>query len=345
MLGPGFRRQLLLLAATALAALVAATFAPAAMAGPRVPCNPPAFAGNVGAHVSGCARKPPTVGGRRGPPGRPGVRGAPGKKGTSGKTGARGQIGLTGALGPQGLPGAQGQPGPAGPEGAAGADGSQGDAGADGAEGAQGEVGADGPEGLQGVEGEVGAAGPTGDTGAEGPAGPAGADGADGAQGPAGAEGAQGPAGADGAQGPAGATSAGLSEYGYVYNVAAQTVPIEADIVFSSNGVLSPGIAHSPGTSAIEVVTAGTYKVSFSVSGVEPNQMALFVNDAVVVPGSVYGSGAGTQPNTGQTMIVLGAGDVLTLRNHSSAAAVILQTLAGGTQTNVNASVIIETLD
>jgi hypothetical protein len=38
------------------------------------------------------------------------------------------------------------------------------------------------------------------------------------------------------------------------------------------------------------------------------------------------------------------AGDVLTLRNHSSAAAVTLQTLAGGTQFNANASILIEKL-
>ncbi|MCA1682746.1 MAG: collagen-like protein, partial [Actinobacteria bacterium] len=36
--------------------------------------------------------------------------------------------------------------------------------------------------------------------------------------------------------------------------------------------------------------------------------------------------------------------DVLTLKNHSSAAAVSLQTLAGGTQTNANASIAVERL-
>jgi len=56
------------------------------------------------------------------------------------------------------------------------------------------------------------------------------------------------------------------------------------------------------------------------------------------MPGSTYGSGAGTQQNTGVTMVVLSVADVVTLVNHSSAAAVTLQTLAGGTQTNVNAS-------
>jgi hypothetical protein len=58
----------------------------------------------------------------------------------------------------------------------------------------------------------------------------------------------------------------------------------------------------------------------------------------------VYGSGAGTQQDNGQVILTLSAGDVLTLVNHSSAAAVTLQTLAGGTQTNVNASLLIEKL-
>jgi hypothetical protein len=56
--------------------------------------------------------------------------------------------------------------------------------------------------------------------------------------------------------------------------------------------------------------------------------------------GTIYGSGAGTQQNTGQAIFTLAAGDVLTVRNHSSAAAVTLQTLAGGTQSNANASVV-----
>ena len=71
--------------------------------------------------------------------------------------------------------------------------------------------------------------------------------------------------------------------------------------------------------------------------------MALFLNGAKV-DGSVYGSGAGTQPLIGQVIIQVGAGGVLTLRNHSSAAAVTLQTLAGGTQVNANASIAIERL-
>jgi collagen type I alpha len=132
-------------------------------------------------------------------------------------------------------------------------------------------------------------------------------------------------------------------EYAYVYNLAAEVVPIEADITFDSNGVMTAGITHAPGDPGIMLVNAGDYKMTFSVSGVEPSQMALFVN-GVGVAGGVYGSGAGTQQSVGQVIVTVGAGSVVTVRNHSSAAAVTLQTLAGGTQTNANASVVIERL-
>ncbi|MBW7458376.1 collagen-like protein, partial [Paenibacillus sepulcri] len=153
------------------------------------------------------------------------------------------------------------------------------------------------------------------------------------------AAGSVGAVGATGATGPAG----GISQFGYVYNLASRVVPIEADVIFDTNGLLTPGITHAPGTTQIAVTDAGTYEVTFSVSGVEPNQFALFLNGALVA-GTIYGSGAGTQQNNGQAIIALASGDVLTLRNHSSSAAVTLQTLAGGTQANVNASVVIKRL-
>ena len=91
-------------------------------------------------------------------------------------------------------------------------------------------------------------------------------------------------------------------------------------------------------------VNVGDYKVTFSVSGTEPSQFALFLNGELV-EGSVYGSGAGTQQNTGQAIVRAGANDVLTLKNYSSSAAVDLQTPSGGTQQNSNASLAIEKLN
>ncbi|WP_232718552.1 BclA C-terminal domain-containing protein [Bacillus sp. FJAT-45037] len=148
-----------------------------------------------------------------------------------------------------------------------------------------------------------------------------------------------------GPPGPIGPPGAGgLLEYGYIYNLTAQTVAVNADVLFSNTGITTAGITHIPGTAEIVVTTAGDYEVTFSVSGVEPNQFAIFIN-GVLVPETVYGSGAGTQQNNGQAIIAVEAGDIITLRNHVSAAAVGLQTQAGGTATNVNASIVIKKLD
>ena len=133
-----------------------------------------------------------------------------------------------------------------------------------------------------------------------------------------------------------------MSAYGYIFNESAETVAIDAAIAFDMSGPLL-GVTHAPGSTDIVVTNAGTYAVNFSVSGVEPGQFSLFVNGAPVA-GTVYGSGAGTQQDNGLAIITLSANDVLTLVNNASAAAVTLQTLAGGTQTNVNASILIEKL-
>jgi len=323
-------RKLLVLVISSIALLVSADFAVAACTNlPPPPCRPTAFTGSVGAHASRCV-PPPRCKRVRGPRGPRGQRGVTGKTGAEGRAGARGPIGLTGATGSTGLPGLQGTTGPGGLMGPIGLTGDTGDTGL---QGVQGDAGADGVNGADGADGADGAAGPDGATGADGPAGP------DGPMGPGGPAGADGLAGA---QGPAGTN--GLSDYAYVYNTAAAVVPIEADVPFSANGVLTAGFTHAPGSTGVTVVAAGVYKIGFSVSGVEPGQFALFVNGTLASPGTIYGSGAGTQQNTGQTILVLGAGDVLALRNHSSAAAVTLQTLAGGTQTSVNASILIEKL-
>jgi hypothetical protein len=277
--------------------------------------------------------------GATGPPGGPGDAGAstglpgpaglPGVAGAAGATGPAGPFGPQGTIGPQGLPGLQGSIGLMGPLGPAGP---------------AGGIGATGAQGAPGAVGAPGAAGAAGTTGLAGPAGPAGAAGAAGALGPAGPAGTAGATGALGPAGPAGAAGAnGLAEYGYIYNVSAETVALEADVTFDSNGVLTAGITHLAGGAGITVVNAGVYKVSFSASGTEPNQMALFVNGTPIA-GTVYASGAGTQQNSGQAIVNLAAGAVMTVRNHSSAAAVGLATPIGGTQPTVNASVVIEKL-
>jgi Collagen triple helix repeat (20 copies) len=266
------------------------------------------------------------VQGETGAAGSPGAPGLPGVAGAIGPPGLQGPLGEVGATGAQGVTGPQGELGLTGPVGPQGETGSEGATGARGLEGVQGEVGSTGLEGP---------AGPPGAQGVQGEVGPQGTTGAEGAQGPAGA------AGATGATGPAG--SSGLSQYAYIYNLGGETVPLEADVTFDTNGVLTPGITHAPGVAGITLTTAGTYEATFSVSGTEPSQMALFVN-GILVPGTIYGSGAGTQQNVGQAIFIAPAGAVLTVRNHTSSAAVGLATPIGGTQASANASVVIEKL-
>lgn len=229
----------------------------------------------------------------------------------SGVTNTQFQFGLVGPQGPAGLIGPAGPRGELGPVGLVGPVGPQGELGIMGLAGVPGLAGAAGPAGPMGLMGLAGLPGMTGTTG---------------------------PAGPPGAPGMAG----GLAAYGYIFNQSAQTVAIESPIAFDLNGPLL-GVTHLPGNAGIAVTGSGIYAVRYSVSGVEPGQFAVFVNGARAA-GTVYGSGAGTQQDNGLAILTLSANDVLTLVNHSSAAAVTLQTLAGGTQTNVNAAFLIEKL-
>ena len=252
--------------------------------------------------------------------------------------GPQGVAGLAGAIGEQGLQGLIGAIGPAGVAGLVGGIGPQGLQGLVGAIGLQGLLGLTGAIGPAGVAGLVGLAGIQGVAGLVGERGIQGIQGIVGPQGTAGLAGEIGPAGPTGPAGPAG-TSA-ISDYAYIYNLTSYVVPLEADVLFDSNGPITAGITHAPGSDSVEIVNAGTYSVSWSVSSVEPSQFALTV-DGEPAPSTVYGSGAGTQQDAGQEILTLEAGSILTLRNHTSAAAVTLQPLAGGTQDNVNASLVI----
>jgi hypothetical protein len=239
----------------------------------------------------------------RGPKGSRGLRGLPGKTGVAGSNGVAGA---------QGIQGVQGNTGPAG--GPIGPTGSRGPTGVAGPLGPQGSKGTTGTQGARGVTGLGGTNGARGTTGSRGPTGTAGA-----------------------------AGSGGVTQYAYIYNTSVETVAIEADVTLDSNGVLTSGFTHTAGLAPITVVGAGVYKVTFSASGTETSQFALFVN-GTLVPGTIYGSGAGTQQNDGQAIFSIAAGGLLTLRNHTSSAAVGLPTIGGGTLANVNASVLIEKL-
>lgn len=207
--------------------------------------------------------------------------------------------------------------------------------------------------GLRGVTGATGARGKVGATGRRGVAGPVGPAGVDGATGPSGATGPRGPAGGPGATGltggtgPAGAVGPagtnGFPVYAYISNLGDETIPIDGDVPFGEIAVMTGGFRHLPGETGVVFEAGGTYAVTFSVSSVDPNQMALFLSGSPV-SGSTYGSAAGNQQTTGMVILTAGGGDVLTLRNYGSYGPVTLQTLAGGGEFNTTASLLIEKL-
>ena len=140
-----------------------------------------------------------------------------------------------------------------------------------------------------------------------------------------------------------GSGSSGASgNYGYAYalipqTVASYTAPGTGEVLFDAVGP-SSGVATTLGQADIVVANAGTYLVSFSVSGTGPNQFAIFVND-VPQQSTVGGSGAGTQQNDISAILTLPAGAVINLVNYVTGSGVGLATTVGGTQPNVTASV------
>ena len=129
--------------------------------------------------------------------------------------------------------------------------------------------------------------------------------------------------------------------YGYVYALTPQTVASytalgTGEVLFDAVGPLS-GVTAPLGQADITVANAGTYLVTFQVSGTGPNQFAIFVNDVAQLS-TVGGSGAGTQQNTISSILTLPAGAVINLVNYITGSGVGLATTVGGTAANVTAN-------
>jgi hypothetical protein len=174
--------------------------------------------------------------------------------------------------------------------------------------------------------------GPQGPQGLMGPIGPQGLQGDPGLQGPQGEVGPMGPMGPQG--------TGGVYEYAYIYNVSDQEVSLEADVLFDTNGVMTSGIMHAPGTAQINVANSGTYKITFSVSGNKQNELTIFLNGAAVL-GTTYKANSNNQQNTGIALLYISVGDVLTLRNQTSSGMTTIS-LSADLQNCVNASIILE---
>ncbi|NMO95851.1 collagen-like protein [Paenibacillus lemnae] len=259
---------------------------------------------------------------------------------------------------PDRLTGPQGPQGPVGPEGPQGVQGLPGEVGPPGLTGEQG------PPGLQGIspQGAVGRAGPAGPSGEQGPRGPAGLigfsppgpPGPPGPEGIVGLQGIQGPQGATGAQGETGATGdqgpvgpAGISaDHAYIYNLTVQTINPGEDIPYDSNGIIFGSFTHVEGSADVIITNTGDYYAQFSVTGNDVNQFAFFLDDTLVV-NTIYGSDDVNQQNFGAAIFTVDtAPAVLNVRyfNNVSINEVQLTTPAGGSASNVNASLFLQRL-
>jgi hypothetical protein len=190
----------------------------------------------------------------------------------------------------------------------------------------------------RGLRGVRGASGKTGARGADGAQGAAGTNGINGAQGAPGTNGINGHDGADGTPGPP-----ATRDYAFLYDVLGQTVAPSGDVLFRTEGPMTSEFAHVAGSSSITFATGGIFKVAISIAGSLRNQVGVTLNGVSVV-GAIFGTDDNSQQNAGQTIISVAAGQVMTVRNQSTTAAIPLDNTAGGTATNVDASILIERL-
>jgi hypothetical protein len=116
---------------------------------------------------------------------------------------------------------------------------------------------------------------------------------------------------------------------------------IEAAVTFAANGLITSGFTHIPSSSDIIINVSGIYEVIFFVTTQTASQFALFL-DGLVLTDSNYGTGVGSTAGPGQIIFSANAGQVLTLRNHTSTGLTAnLPVSVGGSRTTVNASITI----
>jgi len=115
-----------------------------------------------------------------------------------------------------------------------------------------------------------------------------------------------------------------LAAYGYVYDLTAITGQIVAggtNVIFSNTGPIV-NETHVDGTDSVTVGLDGDYQIDYSVIitvGVG-SEIAIAVNGGVVEASTRIVAVVATGPVTGQAILTLTAGDVITLNNPSGTA-------------------------
>jgi len=126
-------------------------------------------------------------------------------------------------------------------------------------------------------------------------------------------------------------------EYAYIYSIGSDFVSSSSSVRFNTNGIITSGIIHAPGSSSITFNTPGVYKIEFSVSGDQSNRFSIYKN-GTEVPGSRYSSASTSQQNNGMVIVDILSGDAIELKNVSGSVNFF------GTVGAVNASIMITQL-
>ena len=157
--------------------------------------------------------------------------------------------------------------------------------------------------------------------------------------GPAGPSGPPGPTGPPGPQGLSG-TSDFAEFYALMPGDNAATVGAGAAVQFPQNGPLSGSITRSTASTFV-LSAAGTYRVSFVVSVTEPGQLEVDLNGTPVAY-TVVGRATGTSEIVGESLVIAGAGDVLSVINPAGNSPALPITPLGGGTHPVSASLVIQ---
>ncbi len=153
--------------------------------------------------------------------------------------------------------------------------------------------------------------------------------------GPTGATGPRGLIGPPGPQGPAGPGR--VPQYAFIYNISEQTIPIGANVPFDTNGIITAGISHLPGSEEVHFHVDGDYQIIFLLVAHDIAQFGLFLNNRLL-PGSIHGVGTSNAINSGFVIEAITAPSVLTLRNYHSFTPVLFTIDQGGIENTINAS-------
>ena len=123
----------------------------------------------------------------------------------------------------------------------------------------------------------------------------------------------------------------GFNVHGCFYSKIMQTINVESDVVWDNaqnvNGVLFNPSGSDP--TQIQILEEGVYRFFCELHVEKPSQIA-FVLNGVPIQSSVQGTNKGASLLTARLLLKCNAGDIISVRNHTSAQPILLTTNAGG---------------